>query len=84
MDLGYSKFDLALELHAGTDGIGGHVEYNSALFDPATAAHVAEAYATTLRAVMEDPDVPVLSLPAVARSHAARSGPVRRARPSQS
>jgi hypothetical protein len=81
IDLGYSKFDLALELHVGADGIGGHVEYNSALFDDTTAAHVAEAYATTLAAVTSDPDVPVLALPAVARSSSARSGPMRRARP---
>jgi hypothetical protein len=83
LDLGYSKFDLALELHVGADGIGGHVEYNSALFDGTTAARVAEAYATTLRAVSADPDIPVLSLPAVARSRAPRTGPMRRVRPAQ-
>src|SRR5207244_13230527 len=51
VDIGYSKFELALELHVGNASIGGHVEYNSALFDTTTAANLAAAYRATLRAV---------------------------------
>jgi non-ribosomal peptide synthetase component F len=32
LDLGWSRFDLALELHVEDDVIGGYLEYNSALF----------------------------------------------------
>lgn len=62
IDLAYSKFDLAIEVRLADDAIGGHVEYNAALFDRGTADAVATAFAATLAAVTADPDVALLAL----------------------
>ncbi len=80
IDLQYAKFDLALELHLRDDGIGGHVEYNRALFADSTARAVADAYDDTLRAVLAEPDMRLLTVPGVRPSTAARRQPMRRQR----
>ena len=38
IDLGLSRFDMAMELQASPEGIDGYVEYNDELFTPETAA----------------------------------------------
>ncbi len=65
IDIGYSKFDLALELQLRADHLGGYVEYNEALFEPATIAVVVGGLEVLLRAVVADPHRPIATLPAV-------------------
>jgi non-ribosomal peptide synthetase component F len=84
IDIGYSKFDLALELQLRTDRIGGYIEYNEALFEPTTTAVVAGGLEVLLRAVVADPHRPIATLPAVAPVAAPRRvGPGRERRSSE-
>jgi hypothetical protein len=66
IDLGYAKFDLALEVHLRADRLGGHFEYIESLFERSTSEAVAETYGALLRAVLDDPDQRVATLPGVA------------------
>ena len=79
IDLEYSKFDLALEVHLGAGSITGHVEYNAALFDRGTAEAVAATFARTLETVTLDADVALLALGAPKNAPATRT-PMRRRR----
>ncbi len=60
---GAAKFDLLLNLADATDGLEAALEYNTDLFDEATAARMAAHYATLLRAAVAQPDAPVATLP---------------------
>nr|QEO74667.1 condensation domain-containing protein [uncultured bacterium] len=62
-DNGTSKFDLTLDLTEEGEGVSGHIEYNSDLFDAATVARFAAHFQTLLAAAAERPDTSVASLP---------------------
>lgn len=56
-DIGFSRFDLALELQVGDGGVGGYLEYNLALFEAATARALASALGALLADALARPDV---------------------------
>jgi amino acid adenylation domain-containing protein len=67
VDPGISRFDLAIDLTATDDGLRGHLEYDTALFSPATAARLVDLFLDILRAVAQSPDVPIDQLAPVRR-----------------
>jgi condensation domain-containing protein len=62
LDLGFARFDLALELQLRPDRFCGYLEYNLALFEPATAAWLVDAFELLLSDAVMRPDVPVTQL----------------------
>jgi amino acid adenylation domain-containing protein/non-ribosomal peptide synthase protein (TIGR01720 family) len=60
---GAAKFDLNLALAAGAEGIGGSLEYNRDLFEPATAARLLGHLRNLLAAGAAAPELPVWELP---------------------
>ncbi|WP_405824641.1 amino acid adenylation domain-containing protein [Streptomyces sp. NBC_01390] len=56
-----AKFDLSFDFveRAGGDGVDGVLEYSADLFDPATAATIAERLVRLLQAVAVAPDTPI-------------------------
>ena len=64
VDTGTAKFDLSLEIEAGT-GEGGFYEYSTELFNESTIAQLAQDFETVLRALMAAPDSPLKNIPAV-------------------
>ena len=42
IDIGFSRFDLALELQLRDDGINGYIEYDLDLFDEGTIVHAGD------------------------------------------
>jgi amino acid adenylation domain-containing protein len=74
LDPGISRFDLALDLVAGRDGLSGYLEYDSVLFSAASAARMAQALLDIMRAVAHEPDRPVFELAAVRQIVARHAG----------
>jgi hypothetical protein len=62
VDIGFSRFDLALELELGPTALGGYFEYNEDLFDGATVAGFEHDLRALLEQVVREPDEPVLAL----------------------
>jgi len=62
IDIGFSRFDLALELHVEADGVSGYFEFDRHLFDAATVARFAEDFTALLEQVLTDADTPILAL----------------------
>jgi amino acid adenylation domain-containing protein len=60
---GGAKFDLSLELADRPDGIVGHFEYSTDLFDTSTIARMAGHWETLLQAMVNDPTQPLSALP---------------------
>ncbi|MCY1021696.1 non-ribosomal peptide synthetase [Pyxidicoccus sp. MSG2] len=58
-----SPFELSLLLHEEEGEVRGSLEYNTALFEPATAARFAARYLTLLEAAAARPDTRVSALP---------------------
>ncbi|MEW5929242.1 MAG: amino acid adenylation domain-containing protein [Gemmatimonadota bacterium] len=58
-----AKYDLSLVLVETPDGLGGVIEYNTDLFDRATAERMAAELGIVLEAVAAAPDLPVADLP---------------------
>ncbi len=59
-----AKFDLTLSMAEAEDGgMAARLEYAAALFDPATAARMAERFAALLRGIAADPDARLSRLP---------------------
>ncbi len=56
VDVGFARFDLALELQQKPDGLGGYLEYNVALFSDRTARALVEAFSALLAAALREPD----------------------------
>jgi hypothetical protein len=87
VDIGYSRFDLALELRCSDEEVSGYFEYDLELFDPATVDTIVEALDALLAQVLADPDTEVLAiaLPAISRRprRAHPSRPTRGRRPAQ-
>jgi hypothetical protein len=62
VDIGFSRFDLALELELGPTALAGYFEYNRDLFDDPTVAGFEQDLGSMLEQVVRDPDEPVLAL----------------------
>jgi hypothetical protein len=63
VDMGFSRFDLAVEFQVEDDRIGGYLEYNTALFEGPTARALLERLDMLLGAALEDPDRALWELP---------------------
>lgn len=61
LDVGFSRFDLALELQVN-DGLSGYLEYNLALFEPQTAQLFAKRFSDLLRDALDRPDAALAEL----------------------
>jgi hypothetical protein len=62
VDIGFSRFDLALELELRDEGLNGYFEYDRDLFDPGTIVAFVEDLQALLDQVGSDPDAPVLAV----------------------
>ena len=62
-DTGATKFDLSLELEDHPDGLVGHLEYSTDLFDASTIARMATHWETLLQAMIDDPTQLLSRLP---------------------
>src|SRR5262249_39769709 len=79
LDLPATRFDLELQAVATGAGLGCAFTYDTALFEPATVARLAERFQLLLRAAVAAPDVPGsrLALLSVAeRTRLTTPGPV--------
>ncbi len=63
IDLGFSRFDLAVELQMQPNRIGGYLEFNQAVLDQATGAQLLERLDQLLGAALADPTMPLWELP---------------------
>ncbi|SRR6266566_1581141 len=70
LDPGIARFDLAIELAVTDDGLEGYLEYDSALFDRATAVTFARDFVEVLEAAIASPDRPLTELAPVRRMRA--------------
>lgn len=68
VDIGFARFDFALELELRRDALTGYFELNDDLFVPATADGWAEDLALVLEQVTADPEVPILTVKLPTRS----------------
>ena len=62
VDIGFSRFDLALELQIDEGELGGYFEYDEDLFDAATIEQLACDFEELVRQIVATPDSPLLSL----------------------
>jgi hypothetical protein len=62
IDIGFSRFDLALELQLSPEGLTGFFEFDEDLFDLGTVAGFVEDFRAVLEQVIADPDTPILAL----------------------
>lgn len=63
IDIGFSRFDLALELVLGAEALSGYFEYDRDLFDDAMISAFKEDLGALLAALGADPDMPILAVP---------------------
>jgi condensation domain-containing protein len=87
VDIGFSRFDLAVELQLDRQGIGGYIEHDRDLFDHETVEHLAADLEGLLGQVLVDPDRPLLAVKlqgpwrrSSAATAASLSAPIPRAR----
>jgi hypothetical protein len=73
IDIGFSRFDLALELQLENDRVGGYVEYDLDLFQEPTVAALVGDIEGTLRQLLNEPDRSILELKLNPRWRNARS-----------
>jgi hypothetical protein len=62
VDIGFARFDLALELELSPGSLGGYFEYDRDLFDTATVGRFEDDLCSLLEQVAENPDAPILAL----------------------
>ena len=62
VDIGFSRFDLALEVELAEHELGGYFEYDRDLFEPDTISGLVEDLGALLTAVGAQPDAPILLL----------------------
>jgi non-ribosomal peptide synthetase component F len=77
VDLGFARFDLALELHLLDERIAGELIYNTALFDEPTIARLAVELGTLVRRAAEQPSTRLLDFAVAPREAAARASGIR-------
>src|SRR5690349_18248453 len=62
LNRGMAIFDIAVNIWDGPDGLSGHVEYSTDLFEPATIARLIDHYRTLLKSVVAEPDARISTL----------------------
>jgi hypothetical protein len=62
IDIGFSRFDLALELQLEGDLVSGYIEYDLDLFEESTIIALASEIEGTLDQLVRKPDLPILEL----------------------
>lgn len=62
VDIGFSRFDLALELELASQTLRGYFEYDQDLFDPASIVGFKESFGALVKQVVSEPDLPILAL----------------------
>ena len=62
VDIGFSRFDLALELELRPDQLAGYFEYDRDLFELGTIVGFEEDLRAVLNQVASDPDLPILAI----------------------
>ena len=87
VDIGFSRFDLAVELQLDRKGIAGYIEHDRDLFENETVEHLAADLEGLLDQVLTDPDRPLLAVKlqgpwrrSSAATAASLSAPIPRAR----
>jgi Condensation domain len=73
VDIGFARFDLALEVEVSAKALRGYFEYNRDLFDHGSVVGFEEGLKTLLEQVTADPDTPVLALANVASTPPGRA-----------
>ena len=73
IDIGFSRFDLALELELRPDALSGYFEYDHDLFEAASVAGLQSDLHAVLAQVVAEPDLPVLALRLAPRRRTAPS-----------
>ena len=73
VDIGFSRFDLALELELRDSALEGYVEYDTDLFDVASADGLIEDIRSLLEQVVSAPDTPLLEIQLPVRAGAPQS-----------
>ncbi|HEY0733742.1 MAG TPA: amino acid adenylation domain-containing protein [Herpetosiphonaceae bacterium] len=63
METPWSHFDLSLWMSEGRDGLNASIAYNTALFEDATIARMAEHFRMLVESIVRNPDQRVLDLP---------------------
>jgi hypothetical protein len=74
VDLGISRFDLALELELRPQELAGYFEYDADLFEPATVDGMVEDLSSVIEQIVAEPDAPVLAIKLPRRRSGGRSG----------
>jgi amino acid adenylation domain-containing protein len=69
---GAAKFDLALSVARGPEGLAAALEYDAALFDAATAGRLLGHWRTLLAGIAADPDARLSDLPLLTAAEAAQ------------
>jgi pipecolate-incorporating enzyme len=67
LDPGIARFDLAIELGETDGGYEGYLEYDTALFNPDTAAAYAADFVAVLEALVDSPERPIEELEPIRR-----------------
>jgi hypothetical protein len=62
VDIGFSRFDFALELELRPDGVAGYFEYDEDLFEADSIARFEADLRVLLEQISSDPDLPVLAI----------------------
>jgi hypothetical protein len=62
VDIGFSRFDLALELQIEGGELGGYFEYDEDLFDAETIDQLAADFEQLVRKIVVAPETPILAL----------------------
>ena len=62
-ETGTAAFDLSLEIVEKADGLKCLLEFNTSLFDPATAERMLGHYEVLLQGIVDHPDQPISNLP---------------------
>jgi condensation domain-containing protein len=73
VDVGFSRFDLALEVEAAAGSLRGYFEYDKDLFDRSTVLGFEQNLRTLLEQVVENPETPILALALSSRKAAGHS-----------
>jgi non-ribosomal peptide synthetase component F len=73
IDIGFSRFDLALELQLERDRVSGYIEYDLDLFEESTVAALAGDIEGTLGQLVREPDRSILELKLNPRWRSART-----------
>jgi amino acid adenylation domain-containing protein len=60
---GAAKFDLTMDLEESSEGVIGHIEYNTDLFDEATIIRIVGHYQTLLEGIVAVPEQSISQLP---------------------